>query len=341
MPKPMPEWRNVDRAVFLSEIEPLRQPAVLRGLVAHWPLVQKSLEGPVASYEYLRVFNPGSDVEYLAGMPGIKGRFFYNDAVNGENFTRHRGPLQHALRLVLEAASVSDPPAVSIQAVPVALHMPDLELRNSLDLAGNGARPRLWVNNAMTEAPHLDWHDTVACVVAGRRRVTLFPPEQVANLYAGPLHSTLNGVPTSMVDVEDPDLERHPRYAQALEQAFVAELEPGDAIYVPYMWWQGARSLEPFNMLVNYVWEVAPRSDGPPFTAMMHAMLAVGSLPPPLRELWRAYFEHFVFHAQGDPGGHLPPAALGLLGPLSPAHQEMFTAKLLQVLVSERPGAPK
>jgi hypothetical protein len=341
MPKAMPEWRNVDQRVFQSEIEPLRQPAVMRGLVAHWPLVQKSLEGPVASYEYLRVFNPGSDVEYLAGMPEIKGRFFYNESLNGENFTRNRATFQHALRLALEAATVANPPAVSIQAVPVPLHLPDLALRHSLDLAGNGARPALWIDNAVTLAPRFDGKDNIACVVAGRRRFTLFPPGQVPNLYVGPLHSTPQGVPVSMVDVEEPDLVRYPRYAQALEQALVAELEPGDAIYIPCMWWHGVRSLEPFNMLMNYAWEIAPRSDGPPFTALMHALLAIGSLPPQLREIWHAHFEHFVFQAQGDPGGHLPPAALGPLGPLTPAHQEVFTAKLLQVIVSERPGAPK
>jgi hypothetical protein len=335
----MPEWHNVDRRVFQSEIEPQRQPAVLRGLVARWPLVQKSLEGPVAAYEYLRVFNSGSEVEYLAGMPEIKGRFFYNEALNGENFTRNRSTFQHALRLVLEAASVSNPPAVSIQALPVARHLPDLELRNTLDLAATGARPSLWINNAVTVAPHFDCKDNIACVVAGRRRFTLFPPEQVSNLYVGPLHSTPQGVPISMVDVEDPDLVRYPRYAQALEQAYVAELEPGDAIYIPYLWWHGVRSLEPFNMLMNYWWEIAPRSDGPPFTALMHALMAIGSLPPQLREIWHAHFEHFVFHAQGEPAGHVPPEARGLLGPLPPAHLEIFMAKLMQVMVSERPGA--
>jgi hypothetical protein len=337
MPKPMPEWRDVDRRTFQAEIEPLRQPAVLRGLVAHWPLVQKSLEGPVAAYEYLRVFNAGSEVEYLAGMPDIKGRFFYNEAMNGENFVRHRGPFQHALRLVLEAASVPDPPFVSIQAVPVPLHLPDLELRHTLDLADGGARPALWIDNAVTLAPRFDCKDNIACVVAGRRRFIVFPPEQVANLYVGPLHSTPQGVPVSMVDVESPDLARHPRYAAALGQAYEAELEPGDAVYIPTLWWHGVRSLVPFNMAMNYGWDIAPRADGPPFTALMHALLAVGSLPPPLRESWRALFEHFVFRAQGDPAEHLPPEARGLLGPMPPALRDAFMAKLLQVMVSELP----
>ena len=46
-------------------------------------------------------------------------------------------------------------------------------------------------------------------MVAGRRRFTLFPPEQVANLYIGPLDLTPAGQPVSLVDQAQPDLVRH------------------------------------------------------------------------------------------------------------------------------------
>ena len=56
----------------------------------------------------------------------------------------------------------------------------------------------------------------------------------------------------SMVDRHHPDLERHPRFAEAMKVAQSAELEPGDAIYLPYHWWHGVDSLEPVNLFVNY-----------------------------------------------------------------------------------------
>lgn len=341
MPQEIPSRQSVDRRRFASEIAPARQPVVMRGLVGRWPLAQKALESPHAAAEYLRVFSPGSEVEILAGMPETQGRLFYGEGYAGENFTRQRTSFQRALALMLEAGTVSNPPAVSLQSLPVARHLPDLELRHSLDLPPQGTPAMLRMSNAIRVPAHFDGKDDIVCVVAGRLRFTLFPPGQVANLYIGPLHATPLSVPVSLVDVEAPDLARFPRYAEALEHALVAELEPGDAIYLPGLWWYAASSLAPFNATINYAWEIAPHSDGPPFTALMHALLSVGLLPPPARDAWRQLFEHFVFHANGDPAAHLPPEVRGVLGPLDDAHRERFMHKLIQVLIGERPEPPK
>src|SRR5258707_69739 len=93
-------------------------------------------------------------------------------------------------------------------------------------------------------------------------------------------------------------LRRLPRFEQAYAAAQTAELEPGDALYIPYMWWHGVQSLAPFNILVNYWWNSLPRSDGPPYTSLMHAILAIASLPAEYRKIWQAHFEHFVFRSE-------------------------------------------
>ena len=41
-----------------------------------------------------------------------------------------------------------------------------------------------------------------------------------------------------MVDPANPDLDRYPRFADALQTAQQGTLEPGDAIYIPFMWWR-------------------------------------------------------------------------------------------------------
>ena len=106
---------------------------------------------------------------------------------------------------------------------------------------GNGARMldmardtliSLWIGNRTHTATHWDQSQNLACVVAGRRRWTLFPPEQLKNLYVGPLEFTLAGQPTSLVDIDAPDLKTYPRFAEALKVARRAELGPGDALYM-------------------------------------------------------------------------------------------------------------
>ena len=119
-----------------------------------------------------------------------------------------------------------------------------------------------------------------------------------------------------MVSLKSPDLARFPRFAEALRHSQQAELEPGDALYIPYGWWHHVESLTPFNVLVNYWWNDA-RQAGSPFDVLLHAMLTLRDLPPDQRAVWRALFEHFVFTAPEKPLAHLPREQRGLLGPPS------------------------
>ncbi|MEM9300554.1 MAG: cupin-like domain-containing protein, partial [Pseudomonadota bacterium] len=130
--------------------------------------------------------------------------------------------------------------------------------------------------------------------------------EQVANLYIGPLLNTPGGAPISTVDLREPDLERHRRFRQALEAAREAVLEPGDAIYMPALWWHGVEALDDLNVLVNYWWNEVPLGADNPFHSLLHAMLAVARLPADQRRSWGAIFDHLVFERDTDTGGHLP-----------------------------------
>ena len=130
----------------------------------------------------------------------------------------------------------------------------------------------------------------------------------------GPLENTVSGVPTSMVNFENPDLALHPRFTTALQSASVADLEPGDVLFIPYMWWHHVISSDNFNVQVNYWWNRARPELGQPIHALFHAILALRDLPADQNLAWKAMFDHFVFH-QSDPCAlHLEPKHRGLLG---------------------------
>ena len=308
---------RIDAQRFAAIREAAR-PLVLRGLVSPWPLVAAAREGEEALVAYLTREPPLRSVRAIVAPPGERGRFFYNREVTGFNFHAGQGRLDVFLNDLLRARDVPDPPAMAVQSEEIAALLPRVADENRLDLLP-GVPARIWIGNRIRVAPHYDVKQNVACCIAGRRRFTLFPPEQIANLYPGPFELTPAGTPVSMVDVAEPDLQAYPRFAEAWRAALQATLEPGDAIYIPYCWWHGVESLDPVSVLVNYWWtEGLPEGVGGGYDALLHALLAFRHLPPAQREVWRTMLDYYVFERAGDPAAHLPPQAKGVLGPADP-----------------------
>ena len=312
----MREWHDVTRAQFESEIRPLGQPAVLRGLARDWPLVRHGLGSAKDAAGYLVQFYRGLPVSAITVPASKGGRIFYNSDMTGYNFSRTQEDLRNVLGALVKAADAPDGRAIAMQAIPADDALPGFTAEQAMPLAPDTV-PNLWIGSAAIVAPHYDLWENIACVAVGRRRFILFPPEQLPNLYVGPLDNTPAGTPVSMVPLVDPDLDRYPRYREALAAAQVAELGPGDALYIPYMWWHGVLALEPFNILVNYWWNDAKsRSQVHPATAVVTARLAFMDLPEEQKRIWRDVFDHYVFGNTSEAIAHLPPHARGILGEL-------------------------
>ena len=305
------------------------RPWVHRGLVAHWPLVQAGRRSGAEAAACLRAHWGGEPVGLLLAPPEAQGRFFYNDSFTGMNFRRETAALDGLLDALIKLADDPAPPALYMGSTAVDACLPGLRADNDLPLGDRHPLVSIWLGNRSRIAAHYDLPDNIACVVAGRRRFTLFPPEQLANLYVGPLDLTPAGQPVSLVDFARPDLARHPRFAQALEHAQVAELEPGDAVFIPGMWWHHVESLAPFNVLVNYWWRQSPPWMDSPIGALMAALLTMRDLPPAQREAWRGAFDHYVFRPDDATAGHIPPHARSALAPLTEAGARHLRQALL------------
>ncbi len=315
------EYRDVTAATFRDDILSAGEPAVMRGLVRHWPLVRAGLASRDAFCRYILAFDGGYDLDTMYGPASIGGRLFYNDDLSGLNCRKGKARLSVSLDHLLGHAAADSAPTLVIQSVIMRHFFPGLELENRLPpgFVPEAIEPRLWLGGVSTVAAHYDPSENIACCVAGSRRFTLFPPEQVVNLYVGPFELTPSGATISMVDLDKPDLERYPRFREAQEAGYETVLEPGDAIYVPYLWWHHVRSREPLNGLVNYWWARAPEICGDPRNVLVHAMLSVRALPPEYRDAWRALFEHYVFGDPAEAGAHLPAERRGILGEPSEA----------------------
>jgi len=312
--RPIREIDGIDRDRFRREILPSARPAIFRGIAADWPIVRANDNaGGVAGH--VGRLSGGAACEMIVGAPEIEGRIFYNADMSGLNFSRERGTLGALLARLADAAEDGAAPALAVQSLASGGVLPGFAALNRLDIVDPAIEARLWIGNRLVVATHHDMMENIAVVVAGRRRFTLFPPEQTPNLYIGPFEFTPAGTPVSLADPEAPDLDRFPRFATALEQAETAELGPGDALYIPYMWWHHVRSLDAFNMLANYWWSAAPAPQPglAPIDALVHASLAFADLPESQRMAWRALFDHAVFERARD---HIPAERQGIRGPL-------------------------
>jgi hypothetical protein len=329
------EFSTLDDEAIRREVLASARPAVLRGLVNAWPAVGVGRRSPAAVVEYLRRFDNGGLVDAIMTPPEVGGRVFYNEAMSGFNFVRNRLPIAAVAEQALRYGEFARAPAVAAQSALLRDCLPGFSAENPLSIVDGAVLPRIWLGTAITTPTHLDEWNNIGCIVCGRRRFTLFPPEQIANLYIGPLDFAPTGAPMSLVPLHDPDLGRFPRFREALQSAVTAELGPGDAIFIPPLWWHHVESLEPFNVLINYWWHAVPGTAvgaACGFDSLIHALLNLRSLPPATREAWRALFEHYIFGSQVGVTEHIPEQRRGVLGTFSAADAARVRAYLAERL---------
>jgi hypothetical protein len=305
------EWDTFDESVLSSD-----RPVVLRGLVSDWPAVAAARTSTEQLSVYLEEFATDKPVTAMQGDAAAKGRLFYNAAMDGFNFEYIRLSLREATQKILSFQESQDPPSLYVGSTNVDHWLPGFRAENDIPIGRLSPLVSIWLGNRSTVAAHYDFPSNIACVVAGRRRVTLFPPDQLENLYVGPLDLTPAGQPISLVDLKQPDYTRYPRFREAEKFAQTAELSTGDAIVIPSMWWHHMEATDPFNLLVNYWWRDTPAYMGPPLSVLQHAILGLRDLPPRQREHWKRLFDFYVFDPTAENFEHIPEEARGVLNKL-------------------------
>lgn len=111
---------------------------------------------------------------------------------------------------------------------------------SSLFCSGEGAYSR----------PHFDQNPNLFLQVRGAKRWLLFPPEDSPLLYPYPKGHPLDR--KSRVDFEAPQVDMLPKAADLKGRGIVAEIGPGDVLWLPSHWWHAVQSLEPETLSVNF-----------------------------------------------------------------------------------------
>lgn len=299
-----------------EEILLSNEPLLLKNFVHDWPLVKEAKKSDSAVISYLRNFDAKKPLTAMTGDPTIKGRIFYNEDLSGFNFDYRRVSLEEIFQKLTECSKLQEPPMIYVGSTNIDNWLPGFREENDITLGKHQPIASLWIGNRSRVAPHYDFPTNIACSVAGKRRFIFFSPEHLDNLYVGPIDFSPAGQPISLVDLLDPDYEKFPKYRNAESDAIVADLDVGDAVLIPSMWWHHVEARNDLNVLVNYWWRTTPNFMGSPLNVLQHAIMGLRDLPDEQRGIWKSLFDYYVFNQKEENISHIPENARGALNPM-------------------------
>ncbi|KAM6155026.1 bifunctional peptidase and arginyl-hydroxylase JMJD5 [Rhynchocyon petersi] len=106
-----------------------------------------------------------------------------------------------------------------------------------------------WFGPQGTVSPlHQDPQQNFLAQVMGRKYIQLYSPQESEALYPHDSHLLHN---TSQVDVENPNLEKFPKFAEAPFLSCI--LSPGEILFIPVKYWHYVRALD-LSFSVSFWW---------------------------------------------------------------------------------------
>lgn len=252
------------------------EPLVIRGGAARWPAVERW------SPEYLsRKLGP-IEIGYKVSSSNAHPDFRVQGLAR--MFARERGPLERFLALIGSGPAserarylfTGDEQFLLRRRAGQTGVDPDLApLLEDLPELGSFATEKLFVEEqlytmwAWMSGPGVrTWlhYDNNGChninaQICGRKRCALYAPDDLARLHPFPLGGANPAHNCSRIDVDHPDVGLR---VDASVQAWRAELDVGDLLFIPAWWLHTFEHVGDFNANVNYWW----RPSRPPWNVV-------------------------------------------------------------------------
>ncbi|MBD2777689.1 cupin-like domain-containing protein [Iningainema tapete] len=154
----------------------------------------------------------------------------------------------------------------SIQNTPLA-QTQSFHLGAKLGLNEPVSDLNIWIGpSGHVESLHYDPVDGTLMQLHGAKKVVLFPPSQLSNLYPFPIYIHLrHGLKLrswfSQVYPEKPNFQSFPKLEKALKYKIEVILNRGEILYIPSGWWHEVTALgDEMVCSVNRFWRIRPVS---------------------------------------------------------------------------------
>src|SRR3546814_20085018 len=97
------------------------------------------------------------------------------------NFRSGTGKLADIFAGIDSAEAQGDARTVYLGSIDIPSHFDGLDEANPIDLGARDPHRSIWIGTRTRISAHNAFPDNLACCAVGRRRFTLFPPDQFAN----------------------------------------------------------------------------------------------------------------------------------------------------------------
>lgn len=269
-------------------------PVVLTGCLDAWPLVADLQHAgtPGAQLDILDGLVGQRKVQFTQIAPQHQGHLGYADDLTTTfefKSTKRKVAFADFSKVLRGALTRGDGGAVYMQSVPLGTFpalpplVPDLPYLQAI----TGYR-QLWIGSGGHVVNlHFDPTHNLIAMLAGEKRITLVPPDNLADMYPAPLDRRLGDAIGSRIKLLSLDPDKFPLALDHLARAQVATLGPGDVLYIPPMWWHHVESFG-LNVMINkWVPPITGDHFGDLTANLVRGILTYHDMPSGVRQHYR------------------------------------------------------
>ncbi|CAL4961121.1 unnamed protein product [Urochloa decumbens] len=236
---------------FAADVEPRNVPAVFRGVAKEWAASTR-WDPHQGGLDYLLVSVPFSMFiqsckSYLSSTNAA------SDSSTDQGITEEPTCLsnsENSERVYLAQVSIMN----AENKERCSLEVLREDVQEPIFLRGKSfSSINFWMNGAhLRSSTHYDPHHNLLCVVAGCKKVTLWPPSASPFLYPMPVYGEASN--QSSVSIEEPDYSSYARARYMKEYSERVVLNRGDVLFIPEGWYHQVDS-DDLTIAINFWWK--------------------------------------------------------------------------------------